>query len=152
MAERLIEEHRDLGKPDADSAFVAKKGCQICGRDNHSIDKCFLNPFYSGNRLGLTKKVRPEPSGDDKHSKGKTHCAHKTGTGKGKRKVKGTERSAMARSSPTETDWMLLDSGTSSHMTELMGKVNDWSSCSVPISLEDGSTVAATVQGKRFAT
>lgn len=54
----------------------------------------------------------------------------------------------MVRGETTETDWMLLESGTSTNMTSLKGKVKNCSPCSVPISLADGCTVTKTVNGK----
>ena len=58
----------------------------------------------------------------------------------------------MARGSNRTTDMMMLDSGTSSHMTPHVERVSEKRDCEIPISLADNSTVTAKSKGKRSVT
>lgn len=149
VAERLIEEHRGVSKTEStDRAHVAKQECHICGKENHTTERCFLNPLFAGNRLGLSNESKERLLSSKEDGKSK-----KTGnSGRHKRKAKDTERSAMARRSGAKTDMMMLDSGTSSHMTPHSERVSERIACDVPISLADNSTVQAKYKGKRSVT
>ena len=66
-----------------------------------------------------------------------------------KKKAKKDERAAMAKTVKTAEDIMLVDSGTTSHMTARSETVTSRSECDISIALGDDSKVKATKKGDR---
>lgn len=147
VAERLTEEAKGLKEvrsTEVSLAAVPRDGCQICGKENHPTSKCFLNPMYAHNRLGLDADKQREIE------ERSVQTARTDRKGKGKKKTKKSgERSAVARPSKKGPDMMLVDSGTSAHMTSRSDRVISKEHCDVDISLGDNSKVHSSHKGIR---
>ena len=68
---------------------------------------------------------------------------------KSRKKNKKDERTAMAKAKRLIEDIMLVDSGTTSHMTERSETVSSRSECDISIALGDDSKVKQTEKGDR---
>lgn len=140
VSSRLIEECKALRTSSGkDRAAAASCVCALCHKPGHDIENCFQNPLNPNNRLNLSDKSR----GKRQHG-GKDRNGQK----------KNFERAAMARPSRSALnglppDRMLLDSGTTSHMTPLSNRVHGTTDCDVSIRLADDSTVKASATGVR---
>lgn len=145
VSSRLIEECKSIKTSHKDRASAASSVCGLCKKPGHTIDDCFMNPMNPKNRLNLSdKKTQWGKPKSEKHRKKKDRNEHD----------KNEERAAMARPSYKSRkgqapDRMLLDSGTTSHMTALSNKVHSKDACDVTIKLADDSTVKASSTGVR---
>ena len=144
VAERLIEESRSIRTSGHVQATVAKshrprENCDYCHRPGHPASRCWINPDNPNNRLKALKNA-----GNKSHEK-----TDKDGSGKKSRR--GSEVAAMARTSNARrsSDSMMIDSGTSSHITPFEHKVSNLEECDVTITLGDDSTVPSVTQGTR---
>lgn len=146
---RLIEEQQSIRmktpKHERLNAGLEDQ-CHICHKRNHNTANCFLNPKNPKNRLNLPKSRdyaekkdgNPAPVKDQKDQKKPVAVKQKT-------RVAVARSSSMDDSSP---QFMMLDSGTTSHITPTVESLKDARSCNVDIYLGDNSTVAATHKGK----
>ena len=152
VSARLIDEQKTLKskmKENHERATAVKEECPLCQKVGHSIDKCWRNPKNPDNRLNL-----PNSGGSKlprKHQKSEERLPST-------RKLAGMddegpyERVATARIEGSEDitqERMMLDSGTTSHMTTILSTLSDASTCDIPISLGDDSTVNATARGTK---
>lgn len=151
VSARVIEEAANLRQA-SDSGFKANAvsiHCQICSRSSHSTERSFLNPLNPDNKLQLS-------NGAVQHiltpSKRKEYRVKSHTPGKSKQSKSGG--SAMAkiksRQKNQKSDWRLMDSSTTSHMTPFSEKVRSTSPCDVTINLADDSSANAQVKGTRM--
>lgn len=150
VAERLtdktiiLEDEKKTGNKTS-LAEVLHDGCGIRGREGHKTATCFLNPLYAYDRLGLSddKKKAIEDqfeSNFNRIQKGK----------RGSRKTKrDNERKAMAHPQKQGADMMLVDSGTSAHISALSKRFSSQQSCNIDIALGDHSKVHVNHKGVR---
>lgn len=153
VSSRLIDEVKNLKSNHRHSANTAKSACQICGKTNHSTAKCFLNPLNPHNRLELKSPVAEKNRNGKNDDDGETK-PDPDGQSDKQKKKRGNERSAMARvrfgrQHDQEVEKMILDSGTTSHITPNPDKVCETISTNIPISLADDSSMTATAKGTR---
>ena len=156
VAARFIEEWKNLKsdtfKGQANRATVE---CDFCGREGHTQDDCWVNPENPNNRLGLKKKAKGKGKKVKKKTDSDDESADEQRTNGKKKKSKGqkSQRAAMARTKSRNpkrsADKMLLDSGTTSHMTPYVHLVKNKEYCNVSISLADDSTISADEIGVR---
>lgn len=158
VAERLIEECAALKKAShAPHSSAAAKGkgkklCSFCSRPGHVAKNCWINPANPNNRLKALHKAGEEPKS--------TNSSHDEEPAERPKKVKKSKkasahRAAMACTGSKTTrrpDAMMVDSGTTSHMTCKADRVSNKSQCSVSITLADDSQVTATQVGVRMVT
>ena len=149
---RLIEEQHSIRiKMKPERTAKATRRCEICGKTHFTKD-CWLNPKNPNNRLQL--KERP-----GKDSKGKRYFNKSEKESDEKKRDQSrpkTPRAAVARANvcnnAAHRRRMMLDSGTTTHMTpdedELFSTVN----CNVSISLGDDSCVQASCKGTNAVT
>lgn len=159
VTERLIEEAKsakaDLGG--GTRATVANSTCQICDGGSHSTAECFENPRNPANKLSLENdRAYRNRSSQKKGGKGTPSGGSVDNSDAAKRAKKykkgSSQRAAMARHGQqprTEPDKMLLDSGTTSHMTPKTDRVGQKAPCNTSIALGDDSTVRAFSKGTR---
>lgn len=147
---RLIEEVKSLKVDHNQSSRQAthnQNGCAICGKSNHHTDACFLNPLNKDNKLGVNDEIVRKIT--DSATNGKTSPnPGESGRQGGRGSSKGG-RSAMAKVKNSKVDRMMLDSGTSAHMTPLGNRLVDTRKSTSDISLADDSTVSSAEIGTR---
>ena len=148
VAERLIEEAKGLKEAlygESSRAAVTNSVCGICRKTGHETDRCWLNPLNPDNKLGLTADKR-EMAERQASAAGKSD---KNGRKKSRKKAKKDKRAAMAKTKQPGEDVMLVDSGTTSHITARSETVSSRSGCDISIALGDDSKVKATEKGDR---
>ena len=128
VAERLIEEWRGLNKSlktgESSAAAEGKKVCDFCSRPGHTADKCWINPGNPNNRLKALRGAGND-SRDNETSDSESPAAKPVKTKKSKKK--SAHRAAMARTGSKASrhpDVMMVDSGTTSHMTGMADRVS----------------------------
>ena len=153
VAERLIEEWRGLKNTmqtgESSATAKGKKVCDFCSRPGHTADKCWINPANPNNRLKALRNAGSDSK--DKSESDEEFPAVRTERNK-KSKKKVVHRAAMARTgskTARRPDVMMVDSGTTSHMTGMADRVSNKAACSVAITLADDSQVMATHVGVR---
>lgn len=144
---RLIEEHQSIKMKNTKTERAAPvlKKCEICDKPNHTTAKCFFNPKNPNNRLKLPKPVHVGTETSATKEVNKERAA----ADDGKKKIKKT-RTAVARAMMSKSpsrNMLMLDSGTTSHMTPYAEHLEDTKTCAIPIALGDDSTVTATSKG-----
>ena len=151
VSERLIEEWRGLKKTirtgESSATARGKKVCDFCSRPGHSAGKCWINPANPHNRLKALRGAEE----DSKDSDSESPAERPKRTKKSKKPV--AHRAAMARTGSKTVgrpDVMMVDSGTTSHMTAMADRVTDKSACHVAIKLADDSEVSAKQVGVRM--
>lgn len=147
---RLMEEHQTLKGRNKiqERALPAHKHCELCKKNGHSIEHCWLNPNNPKNRLGITTKSDGKPGNSIQRQKSTSAREDHP------KKIKKS-RAAIARamlSTLKHSSVMMLDSGTTTHMTNAIETIHDVSKCNVPISLGDDSEIQATHRGTRTVT
>lgn len=149
VSSRLIEEVKNIKSSNrTPRANSANSTCAICGKNNHSTNRCFLNPMNPHNKLDLKNGVA-EKSQDGK-TDDNTDKKEKSDTKKEKKKKKKKERAGMARTTArNRSDKLMLDSGTTSHITPDVTTVKDSISTNISIKLADDSNMQATAKGTR---
>ena len=149
VSSRLIDEAKNLKSGFTNNrSYAANTNCAICGKSNHTTDRCFLNPLNPKNKLKLKsdpkKPVSENQKDNDQDNGNKSNSDQK--------KKKSKERSALAHTKkikyPT-VDKMMLDSGTTSHLTSNPGKVTNTQIANISIKLADDSTMNGTARGTR---
>ena len=150
VAERLIEEWRGLKKTirtgESSATAKGKRECEFCSRPGHTADNCWINPANPHNRLNALRRAGNDQKDNDSESPAESPKRTK----KSKKPV--AHRAAMARTgsqSIGRPDVMMIDSGTTSHMTSMAYKVYDKEACHVAIKLADDSEITATQVGVR---
>ena len=150
VAERLIEEWRGLKKTirtgESSATAKGKRECDFCSRPGHTADNCWINPANPHNRLNALRRA----GNDQKENDSESPAESPKRTKKSKKPV--AHRAAMARTgsqSIGRPDVMMIDSGTTSHMTSMADKVYDKEACHVAIKLADDSEITATQVGVR---
>jgi len=154
VTQRLIEEQRGLHHRNRyeKANVVETKKCEICHMKNHTTATCFLNPRNPKNRLNLRNDRSREEKGP-----GQSACSERSTKAiekddyadkKGK-KTKVRAAIARAMTGNTKGDRMMLDSGTTTHMTQSPEALDDVHHCNVPIALGDNSTIDANITGSR---
>ena len=163
VSARLIEESKAVKREFKEEAKAASAGCPICQK-MHPIERCWLNPKNPRNRLSLGRKSdRDETSEIEERTTGTVDAKAEHGKGLKDTRNKNKTRSAMARTThsriemantkPTHTqNRLMIDSGTTSHMTPKSETVDDRSDCNIPIWLADDSKAFATCKGTRRVT
>lgn len=155
VSTRLIEEVHTLtlatgSAARSNAANIEKLQCHIWQKLNHSTDNCFLNPFGKMSKIDvpdnlLSNLLDGRPAGSTRPKKGNR------GRGRGGRRPQ--ECSAMANgdllSSEEKADIMMLDSGTTSHLTPFAGRVQSKKSSSLILILADDSKMKSTHTGTR---
>lgn len=149
VSSRLIEETHSLKSESVNRSSAAKAGniCELCHKPGHKIENCFLNPLNPNNKLTLpTDPVKNLPT-SRKVNKGKRNS---NGSGKKKNNTE-SERAAMAKTGTAEKlpDRMMLDSGTTAHMTNRTDRVEQRKRYETPITLADDSKVKSNSKGIR---
>lgn len=158
VSNRLIEEAKHRSSYSASSArdSAANSACQICHKTSHRTDQCFLNPMSDNCRFKVSAETvekilggKPQRRRDDRRN---------NGNGK-KWKPKKDDRYAMTRGqckrNGRKIDRMMMDGGTTSHLTPHVERVHSKTPCEVVITLTDASTVRSSHKGVRkvsFAT
>lgn len=148
---RLIEEHQTLrGKHRiAERATPVRKHCDLCKKSGHSLDRCWLNPKNPNNRLNFSTT-------DGQINKADTGIQATTAHVKEEKKSKSKKtRTAVARamvSRSSRKGLLMLDSGTTSDMTNSVATLQDARQCKVPIALGDDSEIKASHCGTRKVT
>lgn len=131
VASRLMDEVRSARRS-SDRASAANLTCSICKKP-HSTDRCFLNPLNPNHRLNLVKD--PQNGGKDGKGKGgggRAAMAH-VGSGRGGR----------------QPDRMMIDSGTTAHMTARAERVSMKTACESSVQLADNSSMHSESMGTR---
>ncbi|PXF39675.1 Copia protein [Gracilariopsis chorda] len=145
VSARLLEEQQAIRskRKRIERVNSAKHYCHICDKPNHRTEKCWLNPKNPDNRLHMSETDK-EATGE----RSRTRFMKRT-ENKKKQKDQPSVRAAPARSvTGNSSDCvMMLDSGTSSHMTRTERSLTDIQSCSVPIALGDKSLLHADRKG-----
>lgn len=149
VSSRLIEEVKSLSKGSSsdDRAASAQVSCDICKKP-HATSNCYLNPMNPNNKLNLKT---------DQVSEILNSNVSRQGTGKERKRSgrnKKSGRAAMAKSrkrqaEPRPVDQIMLDSGTTSHMTKLIDRVHSRHKSDVEVRLADDSVVEASEVGVR---
>lgn len=152
VSSRLIEEVKMLRSDRSlrhKSAAAVTKVCELCGKEGHTLPRCFLNPLNPNNRLGLSPETKARL--DNKNPSASSGIERKSQGSDERPNRKNKARSAMAfvNNRDHKGKFMMLDSGTTSHMTPNKSTVKDLTDCSVQISLADASTVSAVTKGVR---
>ena len=150
ISSRLIEEVKNLKSSNrTPRANLANSSCAICGKNNHSTNRCFLNPMNPQNKLNLksdvAEKIQDGKTDDDSNNKDKSE------TKKKKKKKEKKERAGMAcvNSRNRSVDRLMLDSGTTTHITPDVATIKDSISTNISIKLADDSNMQATAKGTR---
>lgn len=152
---RLIEEVKNLKSNNRNQqSNAANSSCAICGKPNHSTPKCFLNPLNPNNRLNLKNSVADIPQGGKAIKDTGKKESPDGKLNKRNKKGKNKERAAMARPKhenrkDQDVDKMMLDSGTTTHITSKIYKVTKTTSANIKIKLADDSSMMATAKGTR---
>ena len=152
VAERLIEEWRSIknGAHAGESSAAGRVVCDFCSRPGHTAGKCWINPANPQNRLKALKKGgngRADKDDSDSEPAPKPRKSNSKS-----RKRQGEQRAAMARTDKDKTampDTMMVDSGTTSHMTAQADRVFNKTDCTTSIRLADDSTTTAHKVGVR---
>lgn len=148
VAECLFDEWRGLKKTvqTGETGAAATVPCNYFSRPGNRAETCWIHPASPNNRLDRLK-------GGSKNRSGNIFADGKRPADKPKReKKKGGERAAMPRTGPKTArnpDYLMVDSGTTSHMTARSDCVSNQTGCGVDIQLADHSTVTATKTGIR---
>lgn len=153
VSNRLIEDSNSISSGTALTAKsnMAHDGCQICHKSNHRTEKCFLNPMSKNSKLNISDIDVSEilEGRPPKSNKGRG----KSNKGRGKTPHKPEERSAMARHHNNNQSWkadrIMLDSGTTTHITPYGDRVENKKVHEVSITLADESTVSSSHCGVR---
>lgn len=149
---RLIEEVKTLKSDRGQSSRQAthdERSCAICGLNNHRTGSCYLNPLNKLNKLGLTESTVRDIS---EHTGFKSGGSPSRTPKKGKSKKKTgapPNRSAMAKVNKRGDDLMMLDSGTTAHMTPHGNRLVDARKHTTEIALADDSAVRSSEVGVR---
>ena len=149
VTSRLIEESKTLTSSSGpvDRANAAMSSCQICQKNSHRTENCFLNPMNPHNKLKLSDESPTEILDVQKNNRKSNRRGRR-----GKLNDKNGERAAMARKKRNgrrTPDRLMLDSGTTSHLTPHADRVHSKTPCDTPISLADDSIIVATSKGVR---
>lgn len=150
ISSRLIDEAKNLKSGTRTRSHAASQCCAICGKTNHTTDRCFLNPLNPNNKLDLKSKYDKSNSASDGPNNEGSNDDDDVKSKKGNKKTK--QRSAMARTDSKlhrRPDRMMLDSGTTSHLTSHADRVSNTRRVSVPITLADDSKINGTSRGTR---
>ena len=124
---------------------VTHEDCAIVHKNTPETTRCWLNPLNPYSRLSLSSE-KQQIADQQASTTGKSdHKVQK----KSRKKNKKDERTAMAKAKRLIEDIMLVDSGTTSHMTERSETVSSRSECDISIALGDDSKVKATEKGDR---
>lgn len=153
VSSRLIEEVKNLKSSGrSNRAHSANVCCGICGKTNHTTSKCFLNPLNPNNKLNL--KISNSKEKDSTSDKEASDIKKNENSSGSKKKKKKKDRSAIARivgdSSTSRTaDRMMLDSGTTSHLTASASRIKHKQVTDITINLADNLSIKATEKGTR---
>ena len=146
---RLIDESKTMKSGSRHRSNLATNRCGICNKTNHTTDKCFLNPLNPSNKLRLKVKPNVPITTNEVDSEAKKDEEDQK---QNKKKKKPKARSAMALiggQSDRTVDRMMLDSGTTSHLTSYVDRVEQAKTANIPITLADDSKMTATARGIR---
>lgn len=149
VANRLIEDSKSISSGNGLSARASAATvdtCQICKKPNHKTENCFLNPMGKNCKLDISDDTVSSLLGGKSNSfKSDRGSQNKSG-----------ERSAMARHSDgADTrmpDRIMIDSGTTTHITPFANRVVSKTPQNVLITLADESTVRSSHCGVRKVT
>lgn len=146
---RLLEEHQSLkGKlKQQERATPSQKHCELCRKRGHAIDMCWLNPKNPNNRLDTGDIPKQGVYDGGKGSKGRAEKASRVAGTMEKPKKKRAAVAKAILSRPSRKELMMLDSGTTTHMTNDVDALDSKHACDVPISLGDDSEITATQRG-----
>ena len=149
---RLLEEHQALKDriKIQERATTLRKSCELCKKTGHEIDSCWLNPRNPKNRLGINSKGTRSK---EHSSSADAQIPALVSQERPKRNKKS--RAAVARIMACklyENELMMLDSGTTAHMTNNVNALAEASRCNVPIALGDNSEINASYRGTRTVT
>lgn len=149
VSERLIEEWRRLKKTvssEQSSAAVWNK-CDFWNRPGHTTPNCWINPENPNKRLKVLKKgvQAGQDDSDSDQEIPAVSCKDKK-----KKKEGGVVLRILQEKTTKRPDFMVVDSGTTSHMTAKSDRVIEQETCIMKIHLADDSTVSATNMGVRM--
>lgn len=147
VSNRLIEETKTItsGSRGIIRASAANSSCQICQK-KHPTEKCFLNPMNPNCKLDVSASDVSNVL-ENKAPRASENNRRNRKRGDGNR----AERSAMARgmNNSRVVDRIMIDSGTTSHITPLPESVQDKVPSNRPITLADESTMHSAFIGIR---
>ena len=144
---RLLEEQYSFkGKQKQfERAAPSQNHCELCKKKGHSIKNCWLNPKNPRNRLDISEEGK-----DPKPSHEKAAPANEKRDKSKKKKRAAVAKALVSKSSLPRV--MMLDSGTTTHMTNDVETLQNTALCEVPISLGDDSKIVANYRGSRVVT
>lgn len=118
----------------------------LCARTGHLIDEYWQNPRNPRNRLGIASAM------GNVENRSPTRALEKSSAAKQQKqkKYRSKERAAIvcvSVSSPLMNGFMMLDSGTTSQMSNTVSLLHNATECHIPIALGDDSEIRATHAG-----
>lgn len=156
---RLIEKTQTLTSRTVSARESAVSSSNICGlwsRRRHQTKNCFFNSLNPKIKLKMTNdgKFRISNSNNKKtgrNSSDKTSEEPSLNKNDNNNTPNPAQRAAMARpGAKSSPDRMLMDSDTTSHMTNRSDRVQRQQKCDTSISLAGDSTVHSTSKGIRI--
>lgn len=156
---RLLEELQTLKLKSShtERAFAAttprSRKCEICEKKSLTTAKCWLNLRNPKNRLNLQQKVSQR---DESTPKPASPPAQPDSNNLNKEPEKAKKPKLVAGAKvnvtqPKTFDTIMLDFGTTSHITRQVNHLENAETRTVSISLGDDSTIKATHTGSRRA-
>lgn len=125
--------------------------CVICKKAGHNVENCFLNPLGQKSKLELPPGVVSGILGTPGNRNGNNRRGGNRG--KGCEQSADDERAAMAHGpgdqSARKADIMMLESGTTSHLTPCEDRIQATTSSDLSFTLADNSKMRATHSGVR---